>query len=109
MSIEDRILEPGRIEAPFEAPFGEIRFLSLARRDLFTQRADRFRFLSPGHPLGEYLDFLALLADAQQEGPGPASSPAPARCQGTGGLAESMACRSWTPGPGPGTRPGGPL
>ncbi|MDR3578374.1 MAG: formate dehydrogenase accessory protein FdhE [Oryzomonas sp.] len=63
MNTEDRILEPGRIEAPF----GEIRFLSLAGRDLFTRRADRFRFLSPGHPLGKYLDFLALLADAQQE------------------------------------------
>jgi len=63
MSTEDRILEPGRIEDPL----GEIRFLSLPGRDLFTQRADRFRFLAPGHALGGYLDFLALLADAQQE------------------------------------------
>jgi FdhE protein len=63
MNTEDRILEPDRIEAPF----GEIRFLSLAGRDLFTRRADRFRFLSPCHPLGDYLDFLALLADVQQE------------------------------------------
>jgi FdhE protein len=67
MNTEDRILEPGPIKDPSEAPLGKIRFLSLACRDLFTRRADRFRFLSPGHPLGKYLDFLALLADAQQE------------------------------------------
>ncbi|MGD0586467.1 MAG: formate dehydrogenase accessory protein FdhE, partial [Oryzomonas sp.] len=67
MNTEDRILDPGPIEAPSEAPLGEIRFLSLAGHDLFTRRADRFRFLSPGHSLGKYLDFLALLADAQQE------------------------------------------
>jgi FdhE protein len=71
MNTEDRIREPGPIEAPIEAPseapFGEIRFLFLAGHDLFTQRADRFRFLSTDHSLGEYLDFLALLADAQQE------------------------------------------
>jgi FdhE protein len=67
MNTEDRILEPGPIENPSENPLGEIRFLSLASRDLFTRRADRFRFLSPGHPLGGYLDFLALLADTQQE------------------------------------------
>jgi FdhE protein len=70
MNTKERILKPDPIDAPSaapsEAPFGEIRFLSLAGRDLFTRRADRFRFLSPGHPLGKYLNFLALLADAQQ-------------------------------------------
>ena len=60
---EARILEPGQIEAPT----GEIRFLFLPGRDLFARRAERFRALSPGHPLGEYLGFLALLADSQQE------------------------------------------
>lgn len=63
MNTECRILEPGRIEAPL----GEIRHLFLAGYDLFTRRADRFRSLSPGHPLGDYLEFLALLSDAQQE------------------------------------------
>lgn len=63
MSIEGRILEPGQIEAPV----GEIRFLFLPGRDLFSHRAERFRHLSKGHTLGEYLTFLALLADAQQK------------------------------------------
>ncbi len=58
-----RILEPGQIEAPA----GLIRFLILAGRDLFARRADRFRFLAKGHSLGNYLAFLALLAEAQQE------------------------------------------
>jgi FdhE protein len=62
MNTETRILEPGQIEAPA----GQIRFLILTGRDLFARRAGRFRFLSNGHPLGEYLNFLALLADAQQ-------------------------------------------
>lgn len=63
MNTDSRILEPGQIEAPA----GQIRFLILAGRDLFTRRADRFRYLSQGHPLGDYLSFLASLADAQQE------------------------------------------
>ena len=62
MTTDVRILEPGQIEAPA----GEIRFLFLPGRDLFARRAERFRHLSPGHPLGDYLAFLAVLADAQQ-------------------------------------------
>jgi len=62
MNGEGRILQPGEIEAPI----GEIPYLSLPGRDLFARRAGRFRQLSGGHPLGEYLAFLALLADAQQ-------------------------------------------
>jgi FdhE protein len=63
MSAEIRILEPGQIEAPS----GQIRFLILAGRDLFSRRAERFRQLAPGHPLGDYLTFLGSLADAQQK------------------------------------------
>jgi FdhE protein len=48
-----------------EIPAGQIRALFLPGRDLFARRADRFRLLSAGHPLGDYLDFLALLADGQ--------------------------------------------
>ncbi len=63
MKTETRILAPGRMEAPA----GEIRFLFLPGRDLFAARAERFRHLANGHSLGDYLAFLALLAEAQQE------------------------------------------
>jgi FdhE protein len=62
MNTETRILEPGQIEAPA----GQIRYLILPERDLFSRRAARFRQLAPGHSLGEYLTFLAAVADAQQ-------------------------------------------
>ncbi len=63
MNPEARVVEPGQIEAPV----GEIRFLSLPSRDLFSRRAERLRFLSKAHSLGDYLAFLAILADAQQD------------------------------------------
>jgi FdhE protein len=63
MNTETRILEPGQIEAPA----GQIRFLIPPGRDLFARRAERFRHLSHGHPLGDYLAFLALVVEAQQE------------------------------------------
>lgn len=62
-NTEARTLEPGQIEAPA----GEIRFLIPPGRDLFARRAERFRHLSQDHPLGDYLTFLATVADAQQE------------------------------------------
>lgn len=61
MNAETRMLEPGEIEPPA----GQIRFLFLAGPELFAHRAERLRLLAKGHPLGEYLTFLALLADAQ--------------------------------------------
>ncbi len=63
MSAEVRILETGQIEAPVSA----IYHLFLPGRDLFARRAERLRFLSRDHAMGDYLAFLALLADAQQE------------------------------------------
>lgn len=63
MNTETRILEPGQIEAPID----QIRFLFLAGSDLFASRAERFKALASSHPLKDYLQFLALLADAQQE------------------------------------------
>jgi FdhE protein len=63
MNLETRILEPGQLEAPL----GEIRFLFLPAKDIFARRAERMRFLSKDHPLGDYLAFIALLADAQQD------------------------------------------
>lgn len=63
MKSVNSITEPGK-PAP---PAGEIRFLFLPGRDLFAARAERFHCLSKGHPLGDYLAFLAALAGAQQE------------------------------------------
>jgi FdhE protein len=61
MNTEAHILEIGQIEAPV----GEIRFLRPSDRNVFSRRAERFRQLSCGHSMRDYLDFLALLADAQ--------------------------------------------
>ncbi len=63
MNAEARIIEPGQLETPR----GEIRYLFLPHRDLFSRRAERLRSLSKDHPLGDYLAFLAHLAEAQQE------------------------------------------
>lgn len=62
MKPEVRIIEPGQLEKPM----GEIRFLFLPSRDLFANRARRLRLLSQSRTLGDYLAFLAILADAQQ-------------------------------------------
>ena len=57
------ILQPGQLEAPA----GEIPFLRLPARDsFFKDRAARFRQLAPGHKLGDFLAFMARIADAQQ-------------------------------------------
>jgi len=63
MNSEARIIEPGQIEAPA----GQIPFLRLPEPDVFKQRAERFKQLSPQHSFGGYLTFLAALAQAQQE------------------------------------------
>jgi FdhE protein len=62
MNPQARIDEPGQMERPR----GEIRLLFLPDRDIFALRAGRLRHLSRGNTLGNYLDFLAALADAQQ-------------------------------------------
>lgn len=56
------LLEPGRIEPPA----GDIPFLRLpAREHFFRDRAARFRQLAPGHKMGDFLAFMAHLAEAQ--------------------------------------------
>ncbi len=60
--MSTRILEPGQIEAAA----GEIPELRLPHADLFGSRAVRLRQLAQGHTLGDYLSFVAGLADAQQ-------------------------------------------
>ncbi len=63
MNTGARVIEPGEMEPPM----GEIPFLFLPDGDVFTRRARRLRFLSQAHRLGDYLAFLALLADAQHD------------------------------------------
>ncbi len=63
MNTDNRILDSGRMEAPL----GDIRFLFLPGPDLFSRRAERLRHLTEGHPLENYLAFLAMLADEQQK------------------------------------------
>lgn len=56
------ILQPGQIEAPA----GEIPFLRLpVRGSHFKDRAARFRQLAAGHKMGDFLEFMAGIAEAQ--------------------------------------------
>ena len=56
------ILQAGQIEAAA----GDIPELRLPSAKVFSHRANRFRQLAEGHSLGDYLRFLADLADGQQ-------------------------------------------
>jgi len=97
-----RIVEPCQLDVPA----GQIRFLFLAGRDLFAHRAERFRLLSRGHPLGEYLAFSAYLQMRNKR-----SSTNSPQClcpvPMSRRYAVSIACRCWTLSPGPETRHGG--
>lgn len=56
------ILQPGQLEVPA----GEIPFLRVPARDsFFKDRAERFRQLAMGHKMGDFLAFMACIADAQ--------------------------------------------
>ena len=56
------IIQPGQLEAPA----GEIPFLRVPARDsFFKDRAERFRQLAREHKMGEFLAFMARIADAQ--------------------------------------------
>lgn len=56
------ILQPGQIETPA----GDIPFLRLPARDsFFKDRAVRFRQLAASHKMGDFLEFMASLAEAQ--------------------------------------------
>lgn len=56
------ILQPGQIEAPA----GDIPFLRLpARGSHFRDRAARLRQLADGHKMGDFLEFMARLSEAQ--------------------------------------------
>ncbi len=57
------ILQPGQLEAAA----GDITELRLPPATLFSHRAKRLRQLAEEHSLGDYLRFLADLADSQQQ------------------------------------------
>ena len=57
------VIEPGTIEAPV----GQLPVLRLPDRSVFSSRSQRLHALAHGHSLGEYLEFLAALAEAQGE------------------------------------------
>lgn len=62
--MAQRILEPGQIETLAQA---NIRRIRLPDRDsLFARRAARLRTLQHGAAIADYLQFLAVLVDAQQ-------------------------------------------
>ena len=61
--MAQRILEPGQIETLAQASIPRVR---LPDRELvFARRAVRLRKLAAGSALGDYLQFLAVLVDAQ--------------------------------------------
>jgi FdhE protein len=59
-----RVLEPGQIETLASRSIPRVRLPE--RGSVFAKRAARLRHLSVGAPLGDYLQFLAVLVDAQQ-------------------------------------------
>jgi len=74
--MAQRILEPGQIETLAKASIPRIR---LPDRDaVFARRAARLRKLSSGAAIGDYLQFLAVLADAQHAALAHWSAPLPA-------------------------------
>jgi FdhE protein len=61
--MAQRVLEPGQIETLAQASIPRIRLP--AREFVFARRAARLRRLAAGSALGDYLQFLAVLVDAQ--------------------------------------------
>ena len=73
--MAQRILEPGQIETLAQSSIPRIRLPG--RESLFARRAARLRKLAAGSALGDYLQFLAALVDAQHAALAPLSVPAP--------------------------------
>src|SRR5258708_18843542 len=74
--MAQRILEPGQIETLAQASIPRVR---LPDRELvFGRRAARLRKLAAGSALGDYLQFLAVLVDAQHAALAHLTVPAPA-------------------------------
>src|ERR1700687_2446538 len=60
-----RILEPGQIETLAQRSIPRIRLP--VRTQLFARRAARLRQLAPDVAIGNYLQFIAAVADAQHK------------------------------------------
>src|ERR1700675_4345568 len=77
--MAQRILEPGQIESLARASIPRVR---LPDRDtLFSRRAARIRKLSVGATIGDYLQFLAVLVDAQHAALANLAAPMPTAAQ----------------------------
>src|SRR5271167_3544919 len=77
--MAQRILEPGQIETLAQASIPRIRLPDC--NDLFARRAARIRKLSAGASISDYLQFLAVLVDAQQAASANLSTPIPTAAQ----------------------------
>jgi FdhE protein len=73
--MAQRILEPGQIETLAQASIPRVRLPD--REAVFARRAARLRQLAEGSALGDYLQFLAVLVDAQQAALAHVSVPMP--------------------------------
>ena len=73
--MAQRILEPGQIETLAQASIPRVRLPD--RESVFARRAARLRKLAAGSALGDYLQFLAALVDAQQAALAHLSVPTP--------------------------------
>jgi FdhE protein len=77
--MAQRILEPGQIETLAQASIPRIRLP--AREFVFARRAARLRKLAAGSALGDYLQFLAVLVDAQHAALADLAVPPPSAAQ----------------------------
>jgi len=73
--MAQRILEPGQIETLAQASIPRVRLPD--RESVFARRAARLRKLAAGSALGDYLQFLAALVDAQHAALAHLSVPTP--------------------------------
>lgn len=77
--MAQRILEPGQIESLAKASIPRIRLPD--RNTLFARRAARLRQLGSNAAIGDYLQFLAVLADAQHAALAQLFAPLPTAAQ----------------------------
>src|SRR5258708_27111410 len=73
--MAQRTLEPGQIETLAQASIPRVRLPD--RESVFARRAARLRKLAAGSALGDYLQFLAALVDAQHAALAHLSVPTP--------------------------------